>query len=71
MPTHMHAPHPGCPANVCPPEWISDDFCDSACNTEACGFDGGDCQADTSAPLPPSQGDARTYRTVRANQHPL
>jgi len=23
--------------------WINDDYCDDKSNTEACGFDGGDC----------------------------
>lgn len=29
---------PGCPAN-----WIKDGFCDKACNSSACSWDGGDC----------------------------
>ena len=29
----------GCPAN-----WLTDGYCDLACNVSACNFDGGDCQ---------------------------
>ena len=29
---------PGCPSN-----WIKDGFCDKACNTSSCQWDGGDC----------------------------
>lgn len=27
----------------CPPNWLSDGYCDLACNVSACSFDGGDC----------------------------
>lgn len=27
----------------CPPSWHGDGACDPVCNTEACEFDGGDC----------------------------
>ena len=28
----------------CPSNWIADGYCDIACNTSACDFDGGDCK---------------------------
>jgi hypothetical protein len=28
----------------CPWEWLSDDYCDAACNVPACNYDGGDCE---------------------------
>ena len=31
-------------AEGCPSNWIGDGYCDSACNSEACDFDGGDCK---------------------------
>jgi UDP-N-acetylglucosamine-lysosomal-enzyme len=33
---------PGCNSN-CPSNWINDGYCDKACNTPECDFDGGDC----------------------------
>ena len=33
---------PGCNVN-CPSNWISDGYCDKACNTSECDYDGGDC----------------------------
>ena len=27
----------------CPDEWVNDGMCDTACNVEACNFDGSDC----------------------------
>lgn len=33
---------PGCNLN-CPSNWINDGYCDKACNTPECEFDGGDC----------------------------
>ena len=33
---------PGCNQN-CPSTWIRDGYCDKACNTTECDFDGGDC----------------------------
>jgi UDP-N-acetylglucosamine-lysosomal-enzyme len=35
-------PVPNC-AEGCPSNWISDKYCDAACNSEACDWDGGDC----------------------------
>lgn len=34
----------GCPAN-----WLTDGYCDLACNVSACNFDGGDCQPGSEA----------------------
>lgn len=39
---HLAWSLPGCNAN-CPNAWISDGYCDRACNTTECEFDGGDC----------------------------
>ena len=33
---------PNC-AEGCPPNWIGDKYCDTACNTSSCDWDGGDC----------------------------
>lgn len=30
-------------AEGCPPNWITDKYCDTACNNSACDWDGGDC----------------------------
>mmetsp|Transcript_26095 Transcript_26095/g.65591 ORF Transcript_26095/g.65591 Transcript_26095/m.65591 type:complete len:1122 (+) Transcript_26095:89-3454(+) len=35
-------PVPNCNEG-CPSTWIGDGYCDLACNTTSCGFDGGDC----------------------------
>lgn len=32
-------------AEGCQPGWIGDKYCDHACNTEGCDWDGGDCDA--------------------------
>ena len=37
-----------CSKQLCPEVWVSatqrgDGYCDLACNSEICGFDGGDC----------------------------
>jgi hypothetical protein len=34
---------PSCNNNKCPNNWIHDGFCDKACNTTDCEYDGGDC----------------------------
>ena len=34
---------PGCNPN-CPSNWINDGYCDKACNTPECDFDGNDCR---------------------------
>ena len=34
---------PSCNNNKCPNNWIHDGYCDKACNTSDCEFDGGDC----------------------------
>lgn len=34
-------------AEGCPPTWITDKYCDKACNNSACDWDGGDCTGDT------------------------
>eukprot|EP01087_Luapelamoeba_hula_P016073 TRINITY_DN4908_c0_g2_i3.p1 TRINITY_DN4908_c0_g2~~TRINITY_DN4908_c0_g2_i3.p1 ORF type:complete len:1115 (-),score=138.63 TRINITY_DN4908_c0_g2_i3:111-3455(-) len=36
-------PVPDC-SEGCPSSWISDGYCDQACNVSACNFDGGDCR---------------------------
>ncbi|XP_071809115.1 N-acetylglucosamine-1-phosphotransferase subunits alpha/beta-like [Asterias amurensis] len=35
-------PVPNC-AEGCPPSWIRDNYCDTACNNSECDWDGGDC----------------------------
>eukprot|EP00051_Salpingoeca_urceolata_P021146 m.326553 g.326553 ORF g.326553 m.326553 type:complete len:1341 (-) comp19743_c0_seq1:120-4142(-) len=35
-------PVPNC-AEGCPSNWIGDKYCDAACNTTECDYDGGDC----------------------------
>ncbi|PIK44711.1 putative N-acetylglucosamine-1-phosphotransferase subunits alpha/beta-like [Apostichopus japonicus] len=35
-------PVPNC-AEGCPSSWIKDNYCDKACNTSECDWDGGDC----------------------------
>jgi UDP-N-acetylglucosamine-lysosomal-enzyme len=35
-------PVPNC-ADACPSSWIGDKYCDLACNTTDCEYDGGDC----------------------------
>ncbi len=37
-----------CSSN-CYDDWIGDDYCDSACNNSACGYDSGDCDSPPSA----------------------
>lgn len=39
---YLSWPVPTC-ARGCPSNWLGDGFCDLACNTTECGFDGGDC----------------------------
>lgn len=39
---HLAWSLPGCSAS-CPNSWIRDGYCDKACNTSECDFDGGDC----------------------------
>lgn len=42
----------------CKKDWLGDGWCDSACNTEACGFDEGDCLGWCSGDCKPSwEGD--------------
>nr|CAB3250130.1 N-acetylglucosamine-1-phosphotransferase subunits alpha/beta [Phallusia mammillata] len=36
---------PNC-ADGCSPSWITDGYCDSACNVSECNWDGGDCTGD-------------------------
>ena len=33
-------------AEGCPDYWIGDSWCDAACETEECDYDGGDCGHD-------------------------
>eukprot|EP00698_Gefionella_okellyi_P022212 TRINITY_DN7324_c0_g1_i1.p1 TRINITY_DN7324_c0_g1~~TRINITY_DN7324_c0_g1_i1.p1 ORF type:complete len:1088 (+),score=214.86 TRINITY_DN7324_c0_g1_i1:124-3387(+) len=40
-------PVPNC-AEGCPSSWIGDGYCDRACNTSSCDWDGGDCLNATS-----------------------
>lgn len=42
-------PVPDC-APGCPPNWISDGFCDKSCNVSSCEWDGGDCTKDKQRP---------------------
>jgi UDP-N-acetylglucosamine-lysosomal-enzyme len=39
---HLAWALPGCNPN-CPNNWIRDGYCDKACNTTECEYDGGDC----------------------------
>lgn len=39
---HLAWQLPGCNQN-CPNSWIRDGYCDKACNTTECEYDGGDC----------------------------
>ena len=39
---HLAWALPGCNPK-CPNSWINDGYCDKACNTSECDFDGGDC----------------------------
>ena len=39
---YMNWPVPDCSPN-CPSSWVKDGYCDAACNTTQCQFDGGDC----------------------------
>lgn len=39
---HLAWQLPGCNPN-CPNSWIKDGYCDKACNTTECEYDGGDC----------------------------
>ncbi|EDV28564.1 uncharacterized protein TRIADDRAFT_51611 [Trichoplax adhaerens] len=41
-------PVPNCNEG-CPPNWIRDGYCDKACNTSSCDWDGGDCLGGTEA----------------------
>ncbi|OEH76664.1 notch domain-containing protein [Cyclospora cayetanensis] len=41
-------------SQVCKNEWRGDGWCDSACNSEACGFDDGDCNGWCSGDCKPS-----------------
>lgn len=34
-------------ADGCPPNWITDRYCDQACNNSMCDWDGGDCEGAT------------------------
>lgn len=43
-------PVPNC-AEGCPSSWIKDNYCDKACNTSECDWDGGDCEG-VNAPGP-------------------
>ena len=49
----LHLPALLC-APGCPPFFLGDGYCNSACNNEACGFDEGDCAELDCAALPPS-----------------
>ena len=43
---YLSWPVPYC-AEGCPPTWITDRYCDQACNNSMCDWDGGDCQGAT------------------------
>ena len=40
---YLSWPVPNC-ADGCPMSWLKDGYCDKACNTSSCLWDGGDCQ---------------------------
>ncbi len=44
-------PVPNC-AEGCPPSWIRDNYCDTACNNSECDWDGGDCAGKTKDRFP-------------------
>lgn len=45
-------------SRACKKEWISDGWCDTACNTKDCEFDGGDCEGWCSGDCKPTwEGD--------------
>eukprot|EP00873_Tetraselmis_striata_P008368 jgi/Tetstr1/428632/TSEL_018621.t1 len=50
-----------CPSD-CNPEWLGDGLCDSACNVEACNFDGGDCEKCAPGCFLPLIGDGHCQR---------
>ena len=43
---YLSWPVPYC-AEGCPPNWITDHYCDQACNNSMCDWDGGDCEGAT------------------------
>ena len=43
---YLSWPVPYC-AEGCPPNWITDRYCDQACNNSMCDWDGGDCHGAT------------------------
>ena len=45
---HLAWTLPGC-NTACPNTWIRDGYCDKACNTSECEWDGGDCEASAAA----------------------
>ncbi|RWS17643.1 N-acetylglucosamine-1-phosphotransferase subunits alpha/beta-like isoform X3 [Dinothrombium tinctorium] len=45
---YLSWPVPNCEPN-CPSNWIKDGFCDVACNTSSCSWDGGDCLVNDSS----------------------
>ena len=47
----------------CPPNWLTDGYCDLACNVTACNFDGGDCTSN-------SQSIANVFNNL-ANNAPV
>jgi len=50
-------PVPNC-NDGCPASWISDGYCDRACNNSQCEWDGGDCVAGAGRPQYPFYGHA-------------
>ena len=40
---YLSWPVPYC-SEGCPPNWITDHYCDQACNNSMCDWDGGDCE---------------------------
>ncbi len=42
---YLSWPVPNC-AEGCPMNWLKDGYCDQACNSSACLWDGGDCDSD-------------------------
>lgn len=58
---YLSWPVPHC-AEGCPPNWIRDHYCDTACNNSACDWDAGDCENATRPGWQPGHFWHRTDR---------
>lgn len=47
MSNTFNGPEPSCSFETCPLHWRGDGECDAECNTDACGYDRGDCTTDS------------------------